>query len=149
MEFIGLEPRKDSILYSCSFEVENDVMKIGDLKTLKLPFSDILIGMNLFEDDDRLYDFDYKEYEIMDMYNESILFQLEGKQKFTNIPLDVHLSYNGNQYSLIFEKMGDKKLKVSRTYTANREKIKAKEFPEFRKFMTKVNEAENTHILFQ
>ena len=68
---------------------------------------------------------------------------------FVEIPEDVHLEYKGCYYNLNFERNGSDQLKVHRVYTVNRQNVKPEEFSAFKVFMSKLNEAENTHLLFK
>ena len=149
VNFEILEPRNDTAKYSYSFVVDNDVLKLGSFRTFKVPFTDILIQMNIFEDRERNYEFDYVYYESADQYDETIEIELHENNAIVELPENVHEEYEGIIYDLTFEKLSDQKLKVHRVYTVNRRNIKPEEFLAFKDFMTKVNEAENTHILFK
>ena len=149
VDFEILEPRKDTAKYSYSFVVDNDVLKLGSFRAFKVPFTDILIQMNIFEDGERHYEFDYVYYEIVDQYDETIEINLNENSVIIEMPENVHEEYEGIIYDLTFEKLSDQKMKIHRVYTVNRRNIAPEEFPAFKDFMTKVNEAENTHVLFK
>lgn len=148
-DFNQLVPREDSARYSYSYVVENDVVKLGALKTFKVPFTDVLVKMNIFEDTKREYDFNFMSYETCDKYKETILVKLDKSFSFSDIPKNVYKKYNGCAYSLKFKRINAYTLKIVRTYTSNRKNITPDQFLKFKAFMTKVNEAENTHLLFR
>ena len=88
-------------------------------------------------------------YETTDNYVESIHVELTEKFSFSEIPKNIHAEYNGCTYDLKFEKINDQKLKIHRVYNVNRVNVQPEDFAAFKVFMTKVNEAENTYLLFE
>jgi hypothetical protein len=149
VDFEVLTPRADTAKYTYSFIVDNDVLKMGSFRTFKVPFTDVLIQMSIFEDSERTHEFDFVYYESVDKYDETIEITLDDKFTIIESPENIHVEYNGNSYDLTFEKLNDQKLKVHRVYKVNRVNIAPEDFPAFKDFMTVVNEAENTHILFK
>ncbi len=149
VSFPHLEPLSNRAAYHHKIIVENDILKLGSMKTFKVPFSDVLIAMSVFEEGERSYGFDYVRYEDSELYEETITVTLPAGSKFIEVPKNAHFEFNKNVYDLKFEKTTDTSLTVSRSYHANREQIKLKDFGAFKDFMTQVNEAENTHLLFK
>lgn len=147
--FDKLEPRADSSVYSYSFSVENEVKKVGTFRTLKIPFNDVIAKLNIFDDGQRVFDFDYNYYEPFDYYDESFIVSLDSPLKIMEVPEDVHLSFNGNRYDLSFTKVDDQHLKINRKYKVERRNIQPKEFEDFKAFITKVVEADNTSLVFK
>ncbi len=149
IDFNKLKLREDSALYSYSYTVDNDILNLGSLKTFKIPFSDILVTMNIFEDSKRELEFDFISYENTDRYEESIQVELANTNSFVEVPENIYTEYNGSTYNIEFEKVSDQKMNIKRSYNVNRVNIQPNEFEEFKKFVTKVNDAENTHLLFK
>ncbi len=147
--FEKLEPRADSAKFTYDFTVENEVMKVGSFKTLKIPFSDVLAKLNIFEEGERTFDFNYNYYEPSDFYDESFTVNLDNSLKILEIPENIHLSFNGNRYDLEFQKINDQQMKVKRVYQVERKNISTKEFSDFKTFITKIIEAENTSLVFK
>lgn len=149
LEFEQLEPRRDSVSYRYTYTVENDVMKLGSLRTLKAPFSDRLINMEIFKDENRVNEFDFLYYEDADLYEEEIEVRLAGAYTFRETPENMTATFRKSSYSLEFSKIDDKTMKIRRRYVVDRSNIKPGEFKAFKDFMVKVNEGENTHLVFQ
>lgn len=149
LDFDLLTPRRDSVKYFYKYIVENDILKLGSLRTFKLPFSDKLINMNIFEDEERKYDFNFIYYENTDRYHEKMIVKLGENSSFKEMPQDIHAEFKGCVYDLKFKKLNDRELEVDRTYQVVRENIQPKDFAAFKKFMVQVNEGENTHLLYQ
>lgn len=149
LDFIDLQPRKDSAVMTYTYLVENDILKLGSFRSMKIPFSDILIQMKVFQDEERTYPFNYVYYENADKYEESIEIVLTENFSLTELPENVNLEYKNYTYSLNFRQIDDKKLEVHRLFKPDRENIAPEDFSGFQNFMAKVNEAENTHLLFK
>ena len=107
------------------------------------------LKMNIFEDTKRESDFNFMSYETCDKYKETIVVKLDRSFSFSDIPKNVYKKFNGCVYSLRFKRINAYTLRIVRTYTSNRENITPGQFLKFKAFMTKVNEAENTHLLFR
>ncbi|RYU95789.1 transglutaminase domain-containing protein [Emticicia agri] len=147
--FQKLEPRADTASYTYEYTVDNEVKKVGSFKTLKIPFSDVVAKLDIFDEGQRVFDFDYNYYETVEYYDETITINLDNPTKFLEVPENVHLTFKGNVYDLAFTKIDDQHLKVKRTYQAERKNISVKDFEEFKTFITKVVEAENTSVVLK
>ncbi|MEM7657879.1 MAG: transglutaminase domain-containing protein, partial [Bacteroidota bacterium] len=148
-EITELEPRHDTARYTYDFLVEGDVVSMGAFRSFKLPFSDVLIHMAVFEDRDRINDFNFVAYENTNVYEEEMMIELPDGKAFMEVPGNVSAEWEDFSYDLQFEQIDDKTVKVQRHFEVLRENITPEDFPAFRAFMTKVNEAENTHLLFR
>ncbi|MBA4849769.1 transglutaminase domain-containing protein [Emticicia sp. BO119] len=149
LTFEKLEPRIDSAIYIYDYTVENEIKKVGSFKTLKIPFSDLIAKLDIFDESQRTFDFDYNYYEPTDFYEETFTISLDNPLKFLEVPENIHLSFKGNIYDLAFTKVDDQHLKLKRSYTAERKNIRAQDFDEFRTFITKIVEAENTTLVLK
>ncbi len=149
VNFDKLQPRVDSASYTYDYVVENEIKKVGSFKTLKIPFSDLIAKLDIFDEGQRIFDFDYNYYENVDFYEESFNINLDNPLNFLEVADNVHLTFKGNKYDLIFTKVNNMQLKVTRNYRSERENINAKDFDEFKAFLTKVVEAENTSLVLK
>ncbi len=146
--FKSLLPLKESGSYDYSFTVEDDVLKLGSMKTIKIPFGDLLVNKELFEKEDRNTPLNFLFYEDVEEYSETMTIKLEGDQSFKEIPESVSYSFNNFSYKLEVTKKSDSEIIVNRTYTSEPIIVEAKDYNQFREFVKKVYEAENTHLLF-
>lgn len=149
LTFDKLEPRADTASYSYEYSVESEIKKVGSFKTLKVPFSDIIAKLNIFDDSQRIFDFDYNAYENVDFYEESFTVTLSSPLKFMEVPESVHLTFKGNVYDLIYTQVDAQNLKVKRSYKADRRNISVQEFDEFKTFVTKLVEAEDASLVLK
>ncbi|MFK7972427.1 MAG: tetratricopeptide repeat protein [Bacteroidia bacterium] len=150
LTFDKLEQRADSSIYHYDYEIENALMKIGSFRSLKLPFMDVLGTLTIFDNDEaRSQDFNFMRYETTDVYEDVIDVELSDTYSFAEVPENVHLEYNGTVYDLKFLPLDERKVKIIRTYTVNRENVMAGDFEKFQDFITKLVEAENTHLVFK
>ncbi|MGL4630650.1 MAG: transglutaminase-like domain-containing protein, partial [Leadbetterella sp.] len=148
-DFSKLKVREDSAKISYTFSVENEIIKVGSMKSLKIPFADLLAQNSLFEEENRIYPIEFNTYEPVDNYTETIELKLKGDQKFIEVPENINITWNGFLYNLEFKSIGKQNLNVIRKYQINREQILPKDYHEARNFFQKVIEAENTNIVFK
>ncbi|MFP5470725.1 MAG: tetratricopeptide repeat protein [Bacteroidia bacterium] len=143
------KPRKDTIVYDYSYSLENEVIKIGSLNSIKIPFADVIIKSDLFEHEERENPFYYSKYEDNEYYNQTTIIKSPTGTKIIEIPENKEISLGKFKYSLVFQSISDSELKVERSFIADIRNILPKEFNEFKEFMLKVIEAENTHIVYK
>jgi hypothetical protein len=142
-------PRQDSVTYNYAFKVKKDVINLGKLRTVKIPFTDFIINMEAFKETGRQYDFNFPYFELVDEYYESIEFELSEGQFFKDIPSNINIEFNGTRYIVSFQKISSNKLIIERSYFANREMIKRKDYEAFKSFAEKVTEVESMQLLFE
>jgi tetratricopeptide (TPR) repeat protein len=149
LTFENLIPLEDTVGYNYSFTVDNGLTKVGSFRSLKVPFTDLLAKLNVFEDEDRTYPMDFNLYENTDFYNEEIEVRLDPALSFLEIPEDVQLQFRGYYYNLKFEKIDAQSLRITRNYKAPRIAFKPEEIPDLQAFLSKVTEAETTQLVMK
>jgi tetratricopeptide (TPR) repeat protein len=149
LQFEVLEKLQDTAKYNYSYMVDNEILKMGSFKSLKIPFGDNPVNTISFSDEKREHLFDFMNYEKTHYYQEDLIVNLANNFSFIEIPQNILLEYKGSKYALEFQKLEDKKLKIKRSYAVNRQQINAEDFTDFKKFMMSIKDAENTHLLFK
>jgi len=144
----GLKPGNDQVEYTYNYEVENDILKMGSFRSIKVPFSDVLVEMSIFEDEERINDLYFVKYEDTDIYEHHMNIKLQEDQKFKEFPENIELNYKGFTYSMKVNKISEKEIEISRIYKTDSKNIKKSEYLEFKDFMSKLSESENLHLLF-
>lgn len=147
-DFSSVKPRSSEVAYKYSFEVENDILKLGSYYALKIPFVDVLTSLNIFKEGERKYPFNFRKWENTDYYEEEIDVDFKGFY-LLELPKNVEMSFNGNTYNLSFEKVSDHVVKVKRQYRTNREYLAPEKFQEFKRFIVAMHEAENTYLVLK
>ena len=149
LSFQNLKPLEDTVGYTYRFTVDNGLTKVGSFRSLKLPLTDVLAKLNLFEDEERVFPMDFNLYENTDYYIEETVVKLDESLSFLEIPEDVHVKFRDYYYDLEFTKIDATSMKISRKYKAPRVAFEVSEVPEVQAFLTKVTEAENTQLVMK
>jgi Flp pilus assembly protein TadD len=149
VSFDSLETLVDTLNFTVKYNVKNEVIEVGELSTLKVPYYNLFIKADAFQEETRTMPLNYWQYEDCDHYHEEITLNLPDGKQFTDVPKSVNLSYNGTQYSLKFEKKSGSMIQVSRDIQVNRSNISVAEYPNFRKFMDDILAAEAKYIAFK
>ena len=148
LSFDRMTALDDTVLFSFDYTARNELEHIGDQYVLPMPFQDVLVTKEVLNEDDRTYDFNFINYEETNHYLETI--EIENGKHFNVkvVPADIHLSFKDNHYDLIFKKSSSGKITVTRSYRTDLKNISKEDFEDFRVFVQKVLDAENTKIVF-
>jgi tetratricopeptide (TPR) repeat protein len=148
-EFPNLESLSDTAQFQVKYQIKNEVIEVGDLSTIKIPYYSSFVRADAFQDETRTLPVNYWQYEDCDLYNEDITVQLPDGKQFTDIPKNISLNFNGTQYSLKFEKKSPTIIQVKREIKVNRENVSVADYANFRKFIDDVLAAEAKYIAFK
>jgi tetratricopeptide (TPR) repeat protein len=147
--FGNFDGTTDTFHFHTSYVVKNEVIEIGDLKTIKVPFYNFFFKSNAFQEDKRTLDINYWEYEDCDGYTDEVNITLpEGKQ-FSDIPKDQKFNFNQSYYSLRYIKKSATTLQVIREIKVNRENIPAVQYEPFKSFVDDILAAESKYVSFK
>lgn len=144
-----LQPLSDTARYHYSYTLSNELLKVGSFFSLKAPFTSVLAQKMIFEDEERLFDFEFNYYENTDRYEEEITLELDESLQFVETPSDIQLKWEGFTYELTFEQKDEHTLIIRRAYDPFIKNIKAEDFPAFKEYMLQVIEAENTYLVIK
>ncbi|GAB4494374.1 MAG: DUF3857 domain-containing protein [Saprospiraceae bacterium] len=147
--FGALDQLRDTLQFHLNYNVRNEVIEVGNLKTFRVPFYYYYLKSDAFQEETRNFPINYWEYEDADEYREDISIEVpEGKQ-LSEIPKNVALSFGGTSYSLTYEKKSPTSLRVVRHIKVSRANIPVKDYPAFRTFLDEVVAAENRYVAFK
>ena len=140
---------KDTTQFLVNYNVKNEVVEIGDLKTFKVPFFSTFLKADAFQLETRTLPLNYLEYEDVDLYKETVVFNLSEGKVFSDAPQNINLSFKGIKYTLSFEKKSATQMQVTRTIDVVRQNISVEDYPAFREFVDEVVAAESKYISFK
>lgn len=90
----------DSIFYAYSYKIKDEVIEIGNLKTLKITYPDVITSPTKFPNLTRVYPIDYNGYEDTDLYETTVVVEIPKGSKFTTFPQDESLTFKKMTYKL-------------------------------------------------
>lgn len=147
--FNDLTQPLDTLQYKVRYTVKNEVMEIGSLQTFKIPFFNLFIRADAFQEETRVHPFLFWSYEDTDRYLEKIEVNLQAGKSFSEVPKDVTLNYGDMKYSLTFKQTAPGTLQVTRDVTTVRDIIPADQYETFRTFTEAVVAAETRWVTFK
>lgn len=149
VKFSGLDLPGDSIGYAYSLLVKNEVIEVGDMNMIKVPYGDIIATLDNFSKDNRDFPVEYWRYEDADAYQTEMTITLPAGKKLLEVPKSESFTFGKNTYSLKFTPVGDNKLKITRTANLHREDIGVAEYAAFQEFLNKIVKAESKYVAFK
>ena len=149
VSFGALDQLQDTLQYHMLYNVRNEIIEIGELKTFRVPFYYTFIKPDVFQEETRSFPINYGEYEDADDYLEDITVNLPQGKQLSDIPKDLILGFGGIEYSLTYKKLSATSLQIIRRIKVNRNNIPASEYTAFRTFVDEVVNAENRYVAYK
>lgn len=145
----GVEHLDDSIQYEYAYRVKDEIMEIGDLKTFKIVYPDVIASLSKFPSTSRVYPINYNDYEDTDEYQTNVIVDIPEGKNFTVLPPNEVLKYKKMTFQLEYKLVTKNKLIIKRKFISDRNSIPVSDYPELKSFMEKIVKAEQKMIAFQ
>lgn len=149
VNFKGLDALDDSVSYTYSFLVKNELIEVGDMNMVKIPFGDVIATIDNFSKDKREFPVEYWRYEDVDTYETVLTVNIPAGKKLIEVPKSESFQFGKNIYSIEFSQSGDNKLQITRKAKLDRENISVSEYPAFKEFLNKIIKVESKYIAFK
>ncbi|HEY5369682.1 MAG TPA: DUF3857 domain-containing protein [Hanamia sp.] len=150
VSFKDLDKLDDSVTYSYTYKVNNEIAEIGSLNTFQIVYPDIVASLDNFSADQRDYPIEYWRYETADAYQTTVNITAPKGKKFVELPKGETLSFEGLKYSIQYTLKAPDKLVVTRKFTDGREQqIATKDYTAFKSFFEKIVKAEQNFIAYK
>ena len=137
----------DSITYDYNFDVYDAFTQFGSTKLIELPFTTKQKPIDFINNPDRKYDLDFWKFINDDYQKEKLIINIPSNLKLAEIPKDKIYNSPYADYSLTFEKKGNKIIAI-RYITFKKDIVPADDFSTFSDFYSKVIKADKTQIGF-
>ncbi len=139
----------DKVAFETTITLNEKLNKIGSMKTFQLPYFSIPYNQSVVSLNERKYPINYLEYENTDVYEDSMLINIEEGHTFVEIPESKEFSFKGHSYTITYEKTKETQLKVTVKAVMSYENIEPDQYPEFRKYVKDVLETRKQFIAFK
>jgi hypothetical protein len=149
ISFKDLDKLNDSVLYSYSYKVKNEVSEIGTLKTFRVTYPDVVASLDNFSADTRLYPIEYWSYEDVDRYETVVNITAPAGNKFIEVPHSETLTFKDMQFTIEYTLKTPDKLMITRKFSNGRQNIPAADYIAFKSFFEKVVKAEQKFIAYK
>jgi hypothetical protein len=149
VSFKDLDKLNDSIVYSYSYKVKNEVSEIGSLKTFRVTYMDIVASLDNFSADTRTYPVEYWSYENADAYETIVTISAPAGTKFVELPVSEALTFKDMKFTLQYTLKAPDKLIITRKFTNARQNVQPADYTAFKTFFEKVVKAEQKFIAYK
>ena len=129
--------------------VDNEVVEVGNMQMIKIPFSDIVASVDNFTLDQRKFPVEYWRYEDADEYETRVTVQAPAGTQFVDVPKSETFTFKGSKYSLQYILTKPGSLTVIRKATLQRDNVTPAEYPAMKEFFNKIVKAESKYIAFK
>jgi hypothetical protein len=149
VSFNDLDKLHDSVVYSYSYKVKNEVSEIGSLKTFRIVYPDVSASLDNFSADTRSYQIEYWRYEDTDDYETVVTINAPVGTKFVELPGSENLVFKDMKFSIHYNLKTPNKLVVTRKFSNSRKNIAAADYTAFKTFFEKIVKAEQKFIAYK
>jgi hypothetical protein len=139
----------DSIRYRYAFTVSNEVVEVGNMHMIKIPFTDVIATMDNFSPDDRQFPIEYWKYENADEYETRVNIQAPAGAQFVDLPKNESYAFKGSTYSIQYISAGPRMVTVVRKASLQRDNVLPAEYKAMKDFFSKIVKAEGKHIAYK
>lgn len=147
--FRGLSGSLDSVGYQYDCTLQNEVIEVGKMHMIKIPFGDVIASVDNFSKDERQFPIEYWKYETADEYETSLTVEAPAGSRFIEIPKEAVFTFKGSTYSLRYVPVNAHRLTIIRKAFLQREDIQPGEYKAMKDFFGKIVKAESKYLAFQ
>ncbi len=137
------------VKYTATLSVTEKINKIASLKAIKIPFFLNPYNASIIELQERKYPIEYKKYENLDTYQETITIHLPDNNAFAEIPENKDLSFKNHFFKITYSLINPNTLNINMVSSPGKGKIQPKDYPEFKKYVQDVLEVKKTLIAYK
>ncbi len=149
VSFKDLDKLDDSVAYSYSYKVKNEISQIGSLKTFRIVYPDVVASLDNFSADTRSYPIEYWSYEDADNYQTTVNITAPAGTKFVELPVSQSFTFKDMKYILRYSLKAPDKLMITREFSNGRQNIAAADYVGFKSFFEKIVAAEQNFIAYK
>lgn len=150
VSFKDLDKLNDSVMYTYSYKVKNEISEIGSLNTFRISYPDIIASLNSFSADSRDYPVEYWSFEDADNYETIVNVRAPSGKKFVELPTDETLVFKDMKFSLRYTLKSPDKLVITRKFSNDRQQqISPEDYTSFKPFFEKIIKAEQKFIAYR
>ncbi|MDO6429270.1 DUF3857 domain-containing protein [Flavitalea sp. BT771] len=148
ISFEGLHEASDSVHYKYSGLAQNEVIEVGKIRMIKVPFTDVT-SMDNFTIADRKFPVELGRYESADAYEEKLTIQAPAGAKFADIPENESFGFGSSRYSIQYVRVNPATLTVIQRSALQRNDVAAVDYKALRDFLSKIVKAQSKYITFK
>jgi hypothetical protein len=148
-ELIQNETYDSGITFETRFSISERLQSLGSLKVLDIPFIDKTYTRNIIAQDKRNFEINYISYENTNNYDTEVILNLSPDKKFVEVPESKKFMWRGHSYELNYDLVSPNSLRVTRIVSIPLENISTQEYPEYKKFVEDIIEAEEQIVGFK
>lgn len=150
ISFNDLDKLNDSVMFSYSYKVKNEIAEIGSMNTFKVIYPDVVASLDNFSSDKREYPIEYWSYENADAYETTVNITAPAGKKFIELPQGELLTFRDMNYSIQYTLKTPDKLTITRKFTnARAQQISPENYAAFKVFFEKIVKAEQKFIAYK
>ncbi len=149
VDFKNIGESSDSLRYSYTYVVQNEVSEVGSMNMFKIPFEDMVATVDNFSASQRKFPVEYWRYEDVDDYETVIDIEIPAGYKFIELPKNQKFTFGNNKYSLEYIVKNPNRMTIQRKSSLQREDIPAAQYPQMKAFLNNIVKAEARYIAFK
>ena len=149
LSFSDLKPLLDTVSYTYSFTVKNELSEVVGIKIFRLPWSESVRSLDFLALETRKYPFLMWAYNASETTRETMTIEIPKGKTLAEQPKSVTLSCSVADYSLSYTLTAPGQLKAVRQMKFKKDKVLPQDYTAFRDFFNQVAEADSKQLGFK
>ncbi len=149
LNFKDLKTLSDSVEYSYSFQVKNELNEVIGIKIFRIPWSEGVRTSDFLSLETRKYPLLMWRMQSAESFKETINIELPAGKVLAEQPKSVNITSDFADYTLTYNTSVAGKVKATREIKFKRDIVNADEYPKFREFYNQVAAADSKQIGFK
>lgn len=149
LNFKDLKTLSDSVEYSYSFQVKNELSEVVGIKIFRIPWSEGVHTSDFLSLETRKYPFLTWRLQSGEVYTEAINIEIPKGKALAEQPKNVSITSDFADYTLTYNTSTAGTLKASREIKFKKGIVSTEDYSKFREFYNKVAEADSKQIGFK
>ncbi len=149
LTFNDLKTLDDTVSYSYSFNIKNEVTEMMGLKIFRIPWSDGIRSLDFLSLETRKYPFLVSEFTSAEILRETMNIEIPKGKVLAEQPKSVKLTCPAADYSLTYTITTPGKIKAVREMKYKKDSVSPEEYTQFREFFNKVAETDMKQLGFK
>ncbi|WP_250433232.1 tetratricopeptide repeat protein [Hanstruepera flava] len=135
--------------FKTKLRVDLNIDKVNEMFTFKIPYFNNPYTDEIIQNESRMYEIDYKQYETANSYQESMVVHLSDNKKFIDLPKSKEYQFKDHTFKMDFNLIKPNEIQVKVSTKVGSSNILVDEYLEYKNYVQNVLDTRDTILKYQ